>query len=191
MVVRDVPLSWQRPEIKNEIEDRYGNKTVRNIARMYGGDGRPILAIRLDMPTSSCISTLLNDGFVTIGHGRHAVKEYRRLIRISPPCYNCYEHGHLARQCKNPKRCSRCSEQHEGECSNEIRCANCGGYHYPGQSTCPVVQRLHAEKSINNNKTQTSLLHTLQLLIACSHRKLHLKSQHQLCRLNFKHHGLL
>jgi hypothetical protein len=146
IVVRDVPLSWQLPEIKNEIEERYGNGSVRNIVRMYGKDGNPIPSIRLDTASSSLISTFINDGFINIGHGRHTVKEYRLPIRISPPCYNCYKHGHLARHCKNPKRCSRCSQQHEGECSNEIRCVNCGGNHYPGQSTCPIVQRLRAEK---------------------------------------------
>jgi hypothetical protein len=146
IVVRDVPRSWQLPEIKNEIEDRYGNGSVRNIVRMYGRDGKPIPSIRLDASTSSYISTFLKDGFINIGYGRYPVKEYSLPIRISPPCYNCYEHGHLARHCKNPKRCSRCSQQHEGECLKEIKCVNCGGQHYPGQSTCPIVQRLRAEK---------------------------------------------
>jgi hypothetical protein len=146
IVVRDVPLSWQLPEIKNEIEDRYGNGSVRNIVRMYGRDGNPIPSIRLDTSTSSYISTFLKDSFINIGYGRHAVKEYHLPIRISPLCYNCYEHGHLARHCKNPKRCGRCSQQHEGECSNDIKCVNCSGHHYPGQSTCPTVQRLRAEK---------------------------------------------
>ena len=146
IVVRDVPLSWQLPEIKNEIEDRYGNGSVRNIVRMYGKDGNPIPSVRLDASTYSYITTFLKDGFVNIGYGRHTVREYRLPIRISPPCFNCYEHGHLARHCKNPKRCSRCSQQHEGECSNEIKCVNCSGHHYPGQSTCPIVQRLRAEK---------------------------------------------
>jgi hypothetical protein len=146
IVVRDVPHSWQLPEIKNEIEDRYGNGSVRNIVRMYSRDGKPIPSIRLDASTSSYVSAFLEDGFINIGYGRHPVKEYRLPIRISPPCYNCYEHGHLARHCKNPKRCSRCSQQHEGECLKEIKCVNCGGHHYPGQSTCPIVQRLRAEK---------------------------------------------
>ncbi|CAF0805725.1 unnamed protein product [Adineta steineri] len=146
IVVRDVPLSWQLPEIKNEIEDSYGNGSVRNIVRMYGRDGNPIPSIRLDTSSSSYIVTFLKNSFINIGHGRHAVKEYHLPTRISPICYNCYEHGHLARHCKNSKRCGRCSQQHEGECSNDIRCVNCNGHHYPGQSNCPVVQHLRAEK---------------------------------------------
>ena len=27
-----------------------------------------------------------------------------------------------------------------------MKCVNCGGHHYPGQSNCPVVQRLRTEK---------------------------------------------
>jgi hypothetical protein len=96
IVVRDIPLSWQFSEIKNEIEDRYGNGSVRNIVRMYGRDGNLIQSIRLDTSASSYISSFLKDSFINIGHGRHAVKEYRLPIRISPPCYNCYEHGYLA-----------------------------------------------------------------------------------------------
>ena len=85
IVVRDVPLSWQLSEIKNEIEDGYGSGSVRNIVRMYGKDGNPMPSIRLDVTSSSFISTFLNDGFVNIGHGRHSVKEYRLPIRIAPP----------------------------------------------------------------------------------------------------------
>jgi chemotaxis protein histidine kinase CheA len=160
IVVRDVPLSWQLPEIKEEIENRYGNGSIRNIVRMYGRDGNPIQFVRLDTSNSSYISTFLNDGFINIGYGRHAVKEYRLPIRISSPCYNCYEHGHIARHCKNPKRCSRCSQQHEGECANEIKCVNCGGHHYPGQSTCPIVQRLRAEKRQQQQQQQPTITYS-------------------------------
>jgi hypothetical protein len=151
--VRDVPLSWLLPEIKNEIEERYGNESVRNIVRMYGRDGNLNLSIRLDTSTSSYISAFLKKSFINIRYGRHTVKEYHLPIRISPTCFNCYGHGHLARHCKNPKWCSRCSQQHEEECSNEIRCVNCGGHHYSGQWSCPIVQCLRTEKQQQRQPT--------------------------------------
>jgi hypothetical protein len=146
IVIRDVPLSWQLPEIQSEIEEQYEIGSVRNIVRLYGRNGNAIPSVRLDASSSSFIATLLKDGYIKIGYSRHIVKEYRLPIRISPPCHNCHELGHFARNCKNSKRCGRCNQQHDGECQNDIKCASCGGQHFSGQSACPIVQRLRADK---------------------------------------------
>jgi hypothetical protein len=146
IVIRNVPLSWQLPEIKSEIEERYGNDSVRNVVRMYAKAGKPIPSIRLDATSSLFVNSLLENEFVYIGYSRHIVKKYYPPLLVQPPCHNCHEIGHFARSCTNPKRCGRCSQQHDGECLNEVKCASCGGPHFSGQSSCPVVQRLREEK---------------------------------------------
>lgn len=69
---------------------------------MYGGEGKPIPAIHLDI-TSFYILKFLNDGFLHISHGQHSIKKYYPPSQAAALCYDCCEHEHLARQRKTPK----------------------------------------------------------------------------------------
>ena len=53
---------------------------------------------------------------------RH-VDEYNEL----PICYNCSRIGHIAKYCKNEKRCMLCGEKHEHKNCNLVKpdCPNC------------------------------------------------------------------
>ena len=65
--------------------------------------------------------------------------EKERRVRVIR-CYNCQSFGHLARFCKNNRRCEFCSGFHESDdkCFQQVFCANCSGKHPSFSRTCPA-----------------------------------------------------
>lgn len=78
---------------------------------------------------------------VYFGFIRYRVREY---IPKPTRCFNCQKFGHVAKVCKEKKRCARCSGEHDyGECGEGVRpkCCNCGGGHSAAYWGCEVMRR--------------------------------------------------
>jgi hypothetical protein len=71
--------------------------------------------------------------------------EIHTTVRFTPQyqvtqCFNCYDFGHCASQCKRNPRCGKCGENHNTrECTNTtIKCACCKGGHQAWHRGCPA-----------------------------------------------------
>jgi hypothetical protein len=140
LVVHDICLDTDFDDVKECLEETFGRGSVIKIARLIHPSARPLWSIRVDFSSSVPVSTLLDSGFVNLLFSRHPVKPYHFPSRV-PVCFNCHQHGHLVKECKNKATCARCGLDHVGECQASLKCVNCGGNHFPGQSACPEVQK--------------------------------------------------
>ena len=89
---------------------------------------------------------------IIINHQLFEVERYAPQTQIMQ-CFNCYEYGHRARECKNHRRCGRCAkEEHDtNKCEEtEPHCSQCEGEHVAWDFNCPtrkaVSQRRLGEK---------------------------------------------
>jgi hypothetical protein len=162
IVMHDAPLDWNFDEVKEDLQQRLGQNSVKDIVRLYHRSGSPLKSIRIDFANTLIVNNLLVSGFIVVGHGRHPVKEYHLPRRVII-CYNCHQHGHLAKDCKNASSCVRCGQQHKGECQAQICCVNCGGAHLPGQSVCIEVQKRRQQQQRYPSYAQITALPPLRL----------------------------
>ena len=92
-----------------------------------------------DKPNNAILLTFTSDfipDHIFIDHTRIKVKKfYRRPTQ----CFNCFEFGHGVDKCRNSKRCSRCSGEHDMtvNCTNSPFCFLCEGSHSPKSRDCP------------------------------------------------------
>ena len=96
-------------------------------AQKLKGDNHAILLTF----TSSFIPDIIN-----LEHTRIKVKKY---YRRPTQCFKCCEYGHGYDKCKNERKCSHCSGNHEPveNCSNNMHCFLCDGDHSPKSRNCP------------------------------------------------------
>ena len=81
---------------------------------------------------------------IYIDHSRIKVKKfYRRPTQ----CFKCFEYGHGHDKCKNTRKCSHCSGEHEPveNCTNASHCFLCEGDHSPKSRNC---QRYKFEQEV-------------------------------------------
>lgn len=85
---------------------------------------------------------------VKVGYEIFRVHEFQRPPRC---CYNCQSPNHLKSSCNNPKRCSRCAEEHESSrdspCQATPKCANCHGNHVSFSLKCRILRNAVAKRS--------------------------------------------
>jgi hypothetical protein len=70
----------------------------------------------------------------------HKAEKYAPQLHITQ-CFNCFEYGHRASNCKRKKKCGKCtSEDHStSECSSvEPHCCGCKGSHTAWAQHCPL-----------------------------------------------------
>ena len=96
-------------------------------AQKLKGDNHAILLTF----TSSHIPDVIN-----LEHTRIKVKKY---YRRPTQCFKCFEYGHGYDKCKNERKCSHCSGNHEAveNCANNTHCFLCDGDHSPKSRNCP------------------------------------------------------
>lgn len=65
----------------------------------------------------------LSEGRVYIGFRSCRIYEHVNITR----CYNCFQYGHMSKECGNKKTCGKCSSTtHETkDCHQENKCTNC------------------------------------------------------------------
>ena len=80
-------------------------------------------------------------GRVYVGCMSYYVREY---IPKPMRCFKCQKFGHIAKFCKEKRRCARCSGDHEyGECEGKEKpkCCSCGGEHSVAFGGCPIMKK--------------------------------------------------
>lgn len=105
---------------------------------------------------------LLNLGKIKLGWSRGNVFNHVSILQ----CYNCFNFGHYAKDCKSNKVCSKCSEHHQysyKDCkSQSLKCINClklsqsqqlqlNVNHSPLDRNCHCMLKV---VSLQNQKTQ-------------------------------------
>ena len=71
--------------------------------------------------------------------GNHIRMKVRRFRFNPKQCRSCFEYGHISDDCKNEKRCFRCSETHGQNisCYAKLFFFLCDGNHSPSSNECP------------------------------------------------------
>ena len=74
-----------------------------------------------------------------VSFGDHVRMRVRRFRPNPKQCKNCFEYGHFVDNCRNSRRCSRCSATHvlSNDCSKQYFCYLCDGRHSPMSNECP------------------------------------------------------
>ena len=88
---------------------------------------------------------------IYIDHSRIKVKKY---YRRPTQCFKCYEYGHGHDKCKNYRKCSHCSGEHEPveNCANTSHCFLCEGEHSPKSRNCPRYKFEQEVLDVANNQ---------------------------------------
>ena len=88
---------------------------------------------------------------IYIDHSRIRVKKY---YRRPTQCFKCYEYGHGYDKCRNARKCSQCSGEHEfvKNCENASHCFLCEGDHSPKSRNCPRFQFEQEVLDVANNQ---------------------------------------
>ena len=112
---------------------------IRRLSRRHTGKPTHIVKIKC---SENSAKQLLNTRLVI--NNKVCLVEKERSVRVVR-CFNCQSLGHLARHCKNSRRCEVCSETHavHEKCTSEVKCCNCFGKHPASSSVCPVYLERH------------------------------------------------
>lgn len=136
-----LPESTQAIAVKSLRVGRYGEQTA--VVEMPRAMGAQLTKLRT----------------IKIGWVRCPIKELVKVLR----CYNCLEHGHIARDCKaevsRRDTCMKCGQPgHKVKvCPNEAKCLKCGVVgHRCDQMRCPhfkkEVERIRKLRVLTNDK---------------------------------------
>ena len=99
-------------------DDPFSVITVHKVVKCRNND-----IFRVTVTLSKQILASLGNRRLSVGFTRCKLYEIPNQGR----CYHCQRRGHLAKDCKNPIACSRCSLEHSSrECSSlSYKCVNC------------------------------------------------------------------
>ncbi|XP_031776895.1 uncharacterized protein LOC116415798 [Nasonia vitripennis] len=139
-VLRGIPIDLSTDDLKTEI---MSSLEVINVSRMNRKNPNSTNDDDKWIPTTSVMVTFKGDFLskeVSICLVKTKVDPY---VRRPMQCYNCFKFGHMAKTCRNQKRCSMCGELHHDEgCSGVTpRCANCKGSHKSIDSRCQIYEK--------------------------------------------------
>lgn len=143
-VIYGIPVTVEIKDLIKNLKLRCG--AVKDAKRLTRGFEKTesesvLVEFNLKVPPSE-----LYFGFM-----RYRVREF---VQKPMRCFNCQKFGHMAKGCKEAKRCAKCGGEHEyGECGEGTspKCCNCGGGHSAAYWGCEVMKR---EVEINNIKVK-------------------------------------
>lgn len=102
-----------------EIKEDFHMKILKKFTNKYKNVS---LILETDPRTHNF---LLNKIKVKVGWSRCSIFNHVSILQ----CYNCFNFGHYAKDCKSNKVCSKCSEHHEysyKDCKSQaLKCINC------------------------------------------------------------------
>lgn len=134
--VKHVPLQYSDEQLLEYLRDA-GVISARRQMKYYRQEDGAVTS----RPLHTVILTFRDDrpipGRIYLGFTSHPVEEY---LGPALRCYNCQRFGHMAKSCRNTRRCKICSEEHHHkECKSVLqpKCANCAGNHAASYSGCP------------------------------------------------------
>jgi len=157
LIIHQIPFDVNFEDMKESLEETLRISCAKKVTRMFHRSGLPIASIRVNFTTSDIVASLLEDGFVNMLFGHHPVKEYHMPQRVFT-CFNCHQHGHIAKDCRNKVICARCGTEHLGPCeAAKLHCVNCKGEHFPGQSICLEVQKICQQKNLSRMYAQVTI----------------------------------
>jgi hypothetical protein len=148
MVVATGVPTWI-PADKIKCENLVYSKRLEFFAKLKDGTFKKLpskkILIRVNGDAPSKVTVPLVGDFPT------------EAYKASPTqCYNCMGYGHVAKKCKNPKKCPHCGAAHGSkDCQkkqDKAVCTNCNGEHKAYSKSCPVYKK-QAERAAQHVRT--------------------------------------
>ena len=142
-VLKDTPLEWTDEEAIGLIGAEFGVEYCKRIKSR----GKDTHVITVKFKSNLELKKAIDQGLKVGNESLNFHESYGRQ-RMIIRCYKCQEFGkHLANQCPNKIKCTKCSGEHRQEnCSEDKeKCANCKGDHRADSISCTTFQE-HKEK---------------------------------------------
>ena len=160
VVLKDVPLpedisetGMSEDDLNRAISLKYPNAKIERFKK----DGKPMHIVKITPETQDQTEELLQAGFAIGNLWVRAEKAINKPRVIQ--CYNCLQLGHIAKVCKQNKKCSKCAKEGHGylDCNltnhDDFKCGNCNGKHIAISSRCPLIQKKVQELSMRERPT--------------------------------------
>lgn len=165
VVIRNVPISIENEEIKQELSKSFH---VVSVTRLYNKEKVPIpICAVILKPTEN------SKEIFKITHLFHCIVavEPRRKSSDIPQCHRCQNYGHTKNYCKLPPRCVKCLGAHlTTECkkdrTDKPQCVHCGEQHPANYKGCQHYlelknnRQLHTQGPRINNIAMQGHTHT-------------------------------
>ena len=133
-VITGVAVEVEEGELKENLRAR--GIEIMNVKRMTKGPEKEISQTVLIEFKGEVIPDRVYVGFMCFYVRAYIPKPMR--------CFNCQKFGHIAKFCKEKRRCARCTGDHEyGDCGEEtkLKCCSCGGEHSVTFGKCPTMKK--------------------------------------------------
>ena len=146
VIILNVDKTCTNEYVLGELRKKGFNPT--GCARMKRSlDGAITPSVKVFMNSETEMEKIMTDG-IFMYRSFHRVKRY--IVSRARMCFKCQELDHLQRDCKNQRRCLKCSKNHHhSDCLAQpdlYLCVNCSGNHVSNDLRCPKQQEAKARE---------------------------------------------
>lgn len=147
-VAKGIPTSISEENLLEIFKSQF--PSCIKIIRFLNKEKKPITMVKAVFKDAADLENSIHNGLY--------LKDYCMRIRLEKAnpakprpiqCYNCWGFGHVAKFCKLPKACQRCSEpinttNDHAVCDRAFKCCNCGAQDHKAtdKENCPNYTQL-------------------------------------------------
>lgn len=139
-VLRGIPIDISTDKLEKGI---VASAKVNKVVRLNRKNKKATSEENRWVPTTSVLVIFDGDQLPSEVSFFYVKLKVEPFINNPRLCFNCFQFGHLAKKCRNDKRCPMCGEkEHDGDCVGIVpRCRNCKGSHKSIDSKCETYQK--------------------------------------------------
>ena len=160
VIILNVDKTCSSDYVLGELRKKGFNPT--GCARMRRTqDGTFTTSVKAFMNSEAEMEKLMTEG-IFMYRSFHKVKRY--ITSKTRMCYKCQELNHLQKDCKNQRRCLKCSgNHHHSDClatPDQYVCVNCSGNHASNDARCEKQKEAKQREEAEERASTDSILPT-------------------------------